>query len=113
MNPNPKIEDFQDFSKKQLEAIASASQTWAQGLQDLAAESADYAKKAFAAGSATFEKLLGARTVEAAIQIQTDYAKETYEGFVAEANKFSELYAKVASDALKPVASAYANLQVK
>ncbi len=113
MTANPNIEDFQDFSKKQLEAIACASQTWTQGLQDLATESTDYAKKAFAAGSATFEKLLGARCVEAAVQIQTDYAKEAYEGFVAEASKFSELYTKVASDAMKPVTSAYANLQAK
>ncbi len=60
-----------------------------------------------------FEKLLGARSVEAAVQIQSEYAKQAYEGFVAQASKFSELYAKVASDALKPVTSAYANLQAK
>ena len=113
MATTPNFEDLQDFSKKQLEAIASASSTWAKGLQDLAAESTDYSKKAFAAGSATFEKLLGARSVEAAIQIQTDYAKQAYEGFVAQASKFSELYARFASDALKPVTSAYANLQPK
>ena len=103
MNATPNFEDFQDLSKKQLEAIASASSTWAKGLQDLAAESTEYSKKAFAAGSATFERLLGARSIEATIQIQTDYAKQAYEGFVAQMSKVSELYAKVASDALKPV----------
>ena len=113
MAATPNMEEFQDFSKKQLEAIASASSTWAKGLQELATETTDYSKKAFAAGSATFEKMLGARSVEAAIQIQSDFAKEAYEGFVAQASKFSELYAKVANDALKPVASAYANLQAK
>src|SRR5271165_7302782 len=107
----PNFEEFQNFSKQQLEAIAAASSTWAKGLQELATESTDYSKSAFAAGSATLEKILGARTVEAAIQIQTDYAKQAYEGFVAQASKFSELYAKVASDALKPLTSAYANLQ--
>ena len=39
--------------------------------------------------------------------------KQAYEGFVAQATKVSELYAKVASDAMKPVTSAYANLQAK
>jgi hypothetical protein len=113
MASTPNFEAFQDFSKQQLEAIASASSLWSKGLQELAAESTDYSKKAFAAGSATFERLLGARSVEAAIQIQTDYAKQAYEGFVAQASKFSELYAKVASDAFKPVTTAYANLQAK
>jgi len=109
----PKFEDLQDFSKQQLEALTAASSTWAKGWQEIAAESTDYSKKAFAAGSAVFEKLLGAKSLEAAIQIQSDYAKEAYEGFVAQASKVSELCAKVASDALKPVTVAYANLQPK
>ena len=113
MATTPNFEDLQDFSKKQLEAMASASSMWAKGLQDLAAQSTDYSKKAFEAGSATLEKLLGARSVEAAVQISTDFAKQAYEGFVAQASKVSELYAKVATDALKPVTSAFANLQAK
>ncbi|HTR12560.1 MAG TPA: phasin family protein [Roseiarcus sp.] len=111
MAATPNFEDFQNFSKQQLEAFTVASTTWTKGMQELAAESTDYSKKAFAASSAVLEKLLGARSIEAAIQIQTDYAKQAYEGFVAQASKVSELLAKVASDALKPVTSAYANLQ--
>ncbi len=64
-------------------------------------------------GSETIEKLVGARSIEAAIQIQTDYAKQAYEGFVAQASKVSDLYAKVATDALKPVTAAYTSLQAK
>ena len=113
MTATPNFEDFQAYSKNQLEALTAASTTWAKGMQELAAESADYAKKTFAAASAGFEKLLAARSVEAAVQIQSEYAKQAYEGFVSQASKFSELYAKVASDALKPVTTAYANLQAK
>ena len=60
----PSFEDFQKFSKEQLEAFTAATTTLSKGLQDIAAELTDYSKKAFAAGSAMFEKLLGARTVE-------------------------------------------------
>ena len=111
MTATPNFEEFQTYSKQQLEALTAASQTWTKGLQEIAIESTDYSKKAFAAGSAVFEKLAGARSLESAIQIQSDYAKQTYEGLVAQASKFSELYAKVASDALKPVTTAYANFQ--
>jgi hypothetical protein len=107
----PNFEEFQSYSKKQLEALTNASQTWTKGLQEIATESTDYSKKAFAAGSAAFEKLSTARSLESAMQIQSDYAKQAYEGFVAQASKFSELYSKVASDALKPVTTAYAALQ--
>ena len=60
----PTFEDFQKFSKDQLEAFTAASTTLSKGLQDIAAESSDYSKKAFAAGTAMCEKLLGARSVE-------------------------------------------------
>jgi hypothetical protein len=105
------FEDFQKFSKDQIEAFTAASSTLTKGLQDIATESSDYSKKAFAAGTATYEKLLGARSVESAFQIQTEFAKQAYEGFVAQATRVSELYTRVASDALKPVTTAYANLQ--
>jgi phasin family protein len=107
----PTFDDFQKFSKEQLEAFTAASTTLSKGLQDIAVESTDYSKKAFAASSAMWEKLLGARSVESAIQIQTEFAKQAYEGFVAQATKVSELYTRVASDAMKPVSSAYASLQ--
>ena len=52
------------------------------------------------------EKLLGAKSVETAIQIQTEYAKGVYEGFVAQATKLNELYVKLATEAFKPVEAA-------
>ena len=42
------------------------------------------------------------KSLEKAIEIQTDYAKQAYEGFVAEATKMSELYADIAKEAYKP-----------
>jgi hypothetical protein len=105
------FEDFQKFSKDQIEALTAASSTLTKGLQDIATESSDYSKKSFAAGTAMYEKLLGARSVESAVQIQTEFAKQAYEGFVAQATRVSELYTRVASDALKPVSTAYASIQ--
>ena len=98
----PTLEDFQKFSKDQLEAFTAASTTLSKGLQDIAAESGDYSKKAFAAGTAMYEKLLGARSVETAIQIQTEFAKQAYEGFVAQATKMGELCADLAKETYKP-----------
>jgi hypothetical protein len=103
-------EDLQKFSKEQMEAFAAASTTLSKGLQEMAAESTDYSKKAFAAGSALIEKLAGANSVETALQIQTEYVKQAYESFVAQTSKVTDLFTKVASDVLKPVTSAYATL---
>lgn len=106
--PTPSFEDFQKFSKQQLDAVNTATATVAKGLQEIASESSDYSKKAFAASSAVVEKLLGAKSVETAIQIQTEYAKSAYEGFLAQASKINEIYVKLASEAFKPVETALA-----
>ena len=109
----PSFEEFQKFSKQQLDAVNAAAASVAKGMQEIATESSDYSKKAFASSSATVEKLLGAKSVETAVQIQTDYAKSIYEGFVAQANKINEIYIKLATDAFKPVEAAITKLQVK
>ena len=106
MTATPYLEDFQAVAKQQFDAFAGASTVLSKGLQEIAAESTDWSKKTFAASSQVLEKLLGARSIEAALQIQSDYAKQAYEDFVAQATRVSELCARVASDTLKPGTSA-------
>ena len=113
MTTTPKFEDFQKFSKGQLEAVTAVATTVTKGLQEIATESTDYSKKAFAANSAVVEKLLGAKSVETAIQIQTEFAKSAYEGFVAQSTKMNEMLVKLAGEAFKPVQSAFAAVQAK
>jgi hypothetical protein len=72
------------------------------GVQAIAAEAADYSKKSFEEGSAALEKLLGAKSLDKAMEIQTSYAKTAYEGFVAQATKIGELYADLAKETYKP-----------
>ena len=107
------VEEIQKFGKQQLEAASAATASLSKGLQEIAAEASDYSKKALAANTSVVEKLLGAKSVETAIQIQTDFAKSAYEGFVAQATKVGELYAKIAKEAFKPIETVYAKAQVK
>ena len=72
------------------------------GRVPLAVEATDYAKKSFETGTATLEKLAGVKTLDKAIEIQTDYVKTAFEGAVAQMTKMGELYAAIAKDAYKP-----------
>jgi hypothetical protein len=55
------------------------------------------------------EKLVGIKTLDNAFEIQSDYAKSAYEGFVAYASKVGELYTDLAKDTVKP----YETMMVK
>jgi hypothetical protein len=107
------LEEIQKFGKQQFEAATAATASFSKGLQDIATETTDYSKKAIAANTSVVEKLLGAKSVETAIQIQTDFAKTAYEGFVAQATKVGELYAKLAKESFKPLEAAYAKAAAK
>jgi hypothetical protein len=58
--------------------------------------------------AAVVEKLLGAKSLESALQIQTDYAKSAYENAVAQATKIGELYQGLFKDAFRPFEVAFA-----
>ena len=104
------FEDIQNYGKEQFGAAAGATTNFAKTLQTIATETADYSKKSLESGSAFMEKLLGAKSYESAIQIQSEYVKTSYAGFVAQATKMGELYSNFAKEAFKPVETAVAKV---
>jgi phasin family protein len=75
---------------------------WTKNAQAIAAEIADYSKKSFEESTAVLEKLMGAKSLEKAMEVQSEYLKSSYEDFVAQSTKLSELYAGLAKEAYKP-----------
>jgi len=103
--------NFDSTSKMNKEAMDSMLTTvsaMTKGFQQIAAEATEYSKKSYEDSSAAVEKLVSAKSLDKAIEIQTDFAKNAYETFVAQATKMSELYADLAKDAYKPFEAAAA-----
>jgi hypothetical protein len=96
------FEDFQKLGKDQMDTTLKQFGTVSKSWQAIAAECADYSKKSFEEGSAAVEKLFGAKSLDKAIEIQSEYAKSAYEGFVAQATKIGELYTDLAKETYKP-----------
>lgn len=99
------FEDAGKFGKEFMDTGLKSFASLSKGFQAIATEATEYSKKSFETGSAAIEKLVAAKSLEKAIEIQTDYAKQAYESFVAQATKLGELYAEVAKDAYKPYES--------
>ena len=54
---------------------------------------------------------MGAKSVEKALEVQSEYFKSSYEGFVAEATKLGELFVDLAKETYKPFESAWRKLR--
>jgi hypothetical protein len=108
---NQQFEDMQKLGKDNMDAAMKAFGTLSKSAQTIATEQVDYAKKAFEANSAHVEKLFGVKTFDKAIELNTEFAKTSYEGFVAQATKMGGLVTDFAKEAFKPMETAIAKAQ--
>ena len=92
----------QQESKKQVDAALAAANCLSVDFQTLATAYGNYTKKSFEDTKAFVEKLSGVRSLEKAVEIQTEFAKQAYETFVTESQKIRELYSGLAKQSLKP-----------
>lgn len=96
------FDEVQKLGKDNMDVAMQSFGTVSKSFQAIATEVADFSKKSFEGGAAHLEKLMAAKTIEKAIEVQSDYVKSSYEGFVAEATKLSEMYAAIAKETYKP-----------
>jgi phasin family protein len=97
--------NFDEANKKGKEAVDVALKSYsevAKGFQAIAAEASEFSKKSFQDGVSHFETLTGAKSFEVAFELQSNFVKSSYEQFVAEATKLSEMYADLAKTLYKP-----------
>ena len=97
-----KVEEIQQQGKEQFDATVAAAGSLQKGVQAIAVAFVDYTRKSFEDGNAFTEKLAGVKSLDKAVEVQTEYAKTVYETFVAESQKIGELYADLAKQAYRP-----------
>ncbi len=97
------FEDMQKLSQGNMDATMKAFGEWTKGWQAIAAEWSDYSKRSFEDGTQTFEKLLGARSVEQAFEIQSSFTKRAYEDYMHQVQKVGGMYTDFAKEAYRPM----------
>lgn len=96
-------EDAAKFNKENLDAFVVASTTYAKGVESVSKSWAAFAQETFEASANVAKAILGAKTLKEAVDLQTDFAKTTFDKFVAEGTKVSEASIKVTNEALEPI----------
>ena len=62
----------------------------------------EYARRSFQENRSFAERLMGVRSFEQAIEIQTEFARVAYANFVTESQKICELYGELARQIFRP-----------
>ena len=98
-----KVEDIHQYGKEHLETVVASATTVQNGIQAIASAYGDYTKKSFEDTKSFVEKLSGVKSLDKALEVQTEFAKSAYETFVAESQKIAGLYTDLAKTTYKPL----------
>ena len=94
--------EHQQNSNEQIDTGTASSSAFPGGLLAIATAYGDYTKKSFEDTKLFVEKLCGAKSLENAIEVQTEFAKTAYETFVTESRTIGVLYGDLAKQSYKP-----------
>ncbi len=107
-------EAVEKMSKTNIEAATKAFDTLSKTAREVANEIAEYSKSSFDSGSKAMEKLFGAKSLDKAIEVQSEYAKSMFEDFTARTTKIGQLYSDLGKEVFKPfVANMYKTTAAK
>jgi hypothetical protein len=94
-------DDVQKIASESVDATTRSFQGATRVTQAIASQIADYSKRSFEQGTKTAENLLGARSLDKAVEVQNEYARAAYEDYVSHATKLGQLYTELAQETFR------------
>ncbi len=104
--PTPPFKGYEElaaFSKANMEAFVQANTILVKGFEEFSKEIMALTKASMETATTTAKAVFAAKTIKDVVALQSDFTKTSFDKFVANSSKLSELGVKVASDAIAPV----------
>ena len=98
-----KFEDIQSYGKEQFEQATANATAFQSGFSAIANAYGEHVKKQFEETKTFAEKLSGVKSLDKALEAQSEYARTAYETFVTDAQKIAGLYSDLAKQTFKPL----------
>ena len=98
----PPYPEFASFGRENLEAVATANAAVSAGVEAISQEFMTSAKASFEGAGETVRALLGARTIQDVVQLQSDFAKAQFDRLMHGSAKLTELGCSMVEAALAP-----------
>ena len=97
------IDQLSDFNRENVEAAIVSGNIVAKGLEVVGKEVTTYAQNAAEANMAVAKSLGAVKNPQDLMDMQADWAKTAFDGFVAETAKLQDISTKVSSQAAQPL----------
>jgi hypothetical protein len=84
-----------------IEAVVSAAENAPVNMQTIANACRDYTRESVQENRRFVERLMGVRSFDKAVEVQTDFATQAYANFVAQSQRICGLYSQLAGQAFR------------
>ncbi len=91
------------FGKQNVEAWVASAAAAQKGIEAISARSVAFSKQALENHVAATKSMLTSKSVQEFVEKQNDYAKSSFEAYVAELSSFSDLFSGVAKETFQPI----------
>ena len=96
-------EELADLRRENFTAVLRANAAFAEGMEAIGKEVMAYARNSFEMAAEAATALLAAKTLDDVVQLNSDFAKASFDRMIAGSTKLSEMGVKVANEALTPI----------
>ncbi|WP_010184994.1 phasin family protein [Sphingomonas sp. PAMC 26605] len=99
------IEEMNDFSKGNIEALVESSKIAAKGIETLGQDAAEYGRKQLESATAAMKTLSSVKSPTEFLKLQSDYMRSAFDAMVAETSKNTESMLKLAGEIAQPISN--------
>jgi phasin family protein len=92
-----------EVSRKNLDAMVQSVTAATKGAEAIGSQAMNYGKSSMDQGAEAARALTAARSVQEAVELQTNYARTALEGYLNELNRMSETVANSVKESLAPI----------
>jgi phasin family protein len=97
------LSEAQSFGKQNVEAFLASASATQKGVEALSARTVAFQKQAIENHVAAAKSLMTSKSVQEFVEKQNDYAKSSFEAYVAELTSISDLWSGLTKEALQPI----------
>ncbi len=91
------------FNKATVEAVIQSANAASKGIEALNAEVLAYSRHSIEEGVAAAKAAMSSKSIQDLIEVQSDYAKAAFDGYVGQLTKFGDLFASLAKHTAEPI----------
>jgi phasin family protein len=107
------VSAFADFNKESIEAMMASAGAFSKGVEKLTSENTAFMKASYEGAVAVAKSATSAKSVQEAVDIQSEFARDSIEKNLNQANKVADLWIDTTKETVAPLTERYSALVEK